>query len=64
LELKDKIEGDHEGGETIQSEVDALEALKSIGYSHGEAREALKKIDKTIATTGEKVKAALKLLGK
>jgi Holliday junction resolvasome RuvABC DNA-binding subunit len=41
---------------------DALEALHSLGYSHQEAREALKKLDKSITDTGAKVKAALKIL--
>jgi Holliday junction resolvasome RuvABC DNA-binding subunit len=41
-----------------------LEALKSLGYSHKESREALQEIDKTITTTSGRVKAALKHLGK
>lgn len=65
LELKDKIDavsGDH--GDYMKNESDALEALKSLGYSHSESREALKQVDKTIADTGARVKAALKILGK
>ncbi len=42
----------------------ALEALKSLGYSHGEAREALKNLPKEVTTTSDRVKHALKLLGK
>lgn len=65
LELKDKVEAidDHDGG-NMKNESDALEALKSLGYTHNEAREALKDVDKKITDTGAKVKAALKLLGK
>lgn len=65
LELKDKVDIDapDQGGH-MKNESDALEALKSLGYSHNEAREALKEIDKGIKDTGAKVKAALKLLGK
>lgn len=68
LELKDKIEKiEFEGkGQIHQSNIngdsDALEALKSLGYSQNEAREALKKIDKNITDSGAKVKSALRIL--
>lgn len=64
LELKGKILSDEESSQGIKEEVDALEALKSLGYSHREAREALQDIDSSIKDTGAKVKAALKHLGK
>lgn len=70
LELKDKMGGvDMAGGDIsmtadMSSDLDAIEALKSLGYEADESREALKKIDKKISDTGAKVKAALKLLGK
>ena len=67
LELKDKLEGleleDGMGSDHIKNEVDVIEALKSLGYSQMEAREALKKVSKDIVATGEKVKQALKILG-
>ncbi|MDO8594404.1 MAG: Holliday junction branch migration protein RuvA [bacterium] len=63
LELKEKL-GAGDGGTTLKEEVDALEALKSLGYSHGEAREALKNIPKEAVSTSDRVKQALKLLGK
>ncbi len=63
LELKEKL-GKGEEGTTLREEVDALEALKSLGYSHGEAREALKDLPKEITSTSDRVKHALKLLGK
>jgi Holliday junction resolvasome RuvABC DNA-binding subunit len=47
----------------MSSDLDAIEALKSLGYDADESREALKKIDKSISDTGAKVKAALKKLG-
>jgi Holliday junction DNA helicase RuvA len=67
MELKDKIETiahspEHE--ETMKTDADALEALKSLGYSQTEARETLKKIDKKVTKTSDKVKEALKILGK
>jgi len=64
LELKGKLSSEEETAHSIKEEVDALEALKSLGYSHKEAREALKDIDSNIKETGAKVKAALKHLGK
>lgn len=64
LELKSKFEGFtlEEGGH-YEDDGDALEALKGLGYSEKHAREALKKLDKSIIGTGEKVKAALKQIG-
>ncbi|TSC84507.1 MAG: holliday junction DNA helicase RuvA [Parcubacteria group bacterium Gr01-1014_17] len=63
LELREKL-GRDEGGTTLKEEVDALEALKSLGYSHSEAREGLKRVPAHIEGTSARVKAALKLLGK
>jgi Holliday junction DNA helicase RuvA len=77
LELKDKLGvigmagHSEEYASTLQSEMkndaDALEALKALGYAPAESREALKdlaKISPQIKDTGEKVKAALKLLSR
>lgn len=63
LELREKL-GASEGGATLKDEVDALEALKSLGYSHAEAREALRNIPDGVVGTSARVKAALKTLGK
>lgn len=64
LELKDKIGEKIGGNYGIQEEVDTIEALKSLGYSAREASEALRKVSKNTLDTGEKVKEALKILGK
>jgi Holliday junction DNA helicase RuvA len=62
IELKDKLSGFvMESGHSISGDLDALEALKSLGYPEREVREALKKVSDT-TDTGEKVKKALKLL--
>lgn len=63
LELREKL-GASEEGEGLKEEVDALEALKSLGYSHGEARDALKNTPKEMTGTSDRVKHALKLLGR
>ena len=47
----------------MRHESDAIEALKSLGYAEREAREALKKVPAEVTKTGERVKAALKILG-
>ncbi|HBP01582.1 MAG: Holliday junction ATP-dependent DNA helicase RuvA [Candidatus Moranbacteria bacterium GW2011_GWE1_49_15] len=65
LELRNKI-GDlpvHEKHE-VASDSDALEALVAMGYSVSESRDALKAISKDISDVGERVKSALKSLGK
>ncbi|KKQ01476.1 MAG: Holliday junction ATP-dependent DNA helicase RuvA [Parcubacteria group bacterium GW2011_GWB1_36_5] len=61
IELRDKM-GEEKGGSSLQGELDALEALKSLGYSQNEAREALKKVKPSI-DTNTKIREALKILG-
>jgi Holliday junction DNA helicase RuvA len=64
LELRDKFEGQKEGmNASLKTEVDALEALKSLGYSQFEAREVLKDISPE-TNLNEKIRIALKALGK
>ena len=67
LELKDKVSDvslsiEHKA--LMKNDTDALEALKSLGYSPTEARDVLKKIPKTLTKTSDKIKEALKILGK
>lgn len=65
LELKNKIPViSGEEGKEVMADKDAIEALTSMGYSVTEAREALKLVSKDVEDIGEKVKAALKNLGK
>lgn len=61
VELRDKI-GEEKSGSSLQGELDALEALKSLGYSQNEAREALKKVSGG-TNTNVKIREALKMLG-
>lgn len=65
LELKNKIAdlSEHEKDE-IMADSDALEALVGMGYSVSEARESLKLVSVEIKDIGERVKLALKNLGK
>ena len=63
IELKDKLEGlSVDMSHTVSGDVDALEALKALGYGEREAREAMKKAEGD--TTEKKVRAALKNLNK
>lgn len=64
IELRDKLASgmSENSGTSLQGELDALEALKSLGYSQNEAREALKKVS-TDADINTKIREALKILG-
>ena len=66
VELRDKL-GSLAGAETsasLQEEAETIEALQALGYSLREAREALRQVPAELTDTGDKVKAALKLLSK
>lgn len=62
LELRDKLGLAEASEESLKGDVDALEALKTLGYSQGEAREALKKVSSDTKDTAGKIKEALKVL--
>jgi len=65
LELKDKVMiTEEESDISLRDEVDAIEALKSLGYNPKDARDALREVEKKITKTGDRIKAALKILGK
>ncbi len=63
IELRDKMQKNTEemGGSSLRDELDALEALKSLGYSQNEAREVLKKVSPG-GDTNTKIREALKIL--
>lgn len=63
LELKNKVTGENLGGRA-GADGEAIDALTSLGYKLYEAREVLKKVPESTKEVGEKVKYALKLLGK
>ena len=66
LELKDKMGtvGNAEETSALRGEdMDVLDALKSLGYREGDAREALKELPTNISGTSQKITEALKLLG-
>ncbi|MBP7804961.1 MAG: Holliday junction branch migration protein RuvA [Candidatus Pacebacteria bacterium] len=66
LELRDKLRAHvdmKETPHTLRAESDVVEALKSLGYSQNEARDALKEVPSEIAGTNARIKEALKILG-
>lgn len=66
IELRDKLKdfkGEEGTEEQIRQDEDVLEALKSLGYSQNEARDALKQIPQEILGTNAKIKDALRILG-
>lgn len=48
----------------VAADTDALEALVAMGYAASEARDALKLVGKDVSDIAERVKAALKNLGR
>lgn len=61
IELKERYEGMDRTGAT--DTVDVLDALVSLGISEQEARGVVRELPKTLKTTEEKVREALKRLG-
>ncbi|MFA5926149.1 MAG: Holliday junction branch migration protein RuvA [Parcubacteria group bacterium] len=65
LELKNRITelpGEEHG--TAKADSEAIEALISLGYTNAEAREALKSVPESVKDVSDRVRAALKSLGK
>lgn len=73
LELRDKVAhllGKNAGTEAEQStssiarkdDIDTLEALKTLGYSQTQARDALKELPETLTGVQDRLRAALKIL--
>lgn len=64
LELRDKLGENLSGDVGLKEEGDILQALQSLGYSTNESREALKQIPKEMEGTSNRIKEALKILGR
>lgn len=64
LELASKIKSSGKAGKETPGLSDAVEALVSLGYSRTQALSALEKIPEDISDAAEKVRLALKSLGK
>lgn len=65
LELRDKVgAGSEETHSAMRGDEEALEAMQALGYSHAEARDTLRKVPASITGSSERLRAALKLLGR
>lgn len=65
IELKERYESlSFAEGENAEDTIAVLDALRGFGYSEREAREALRQIPKEVTTAEERMRAALRILGK
>jgi Holliday junction DNA helicase RuvA len=65
LELRDKVGiGTTSAGAALKGDAEALEAMRALGYSTQEARDALRKVPSEFAGTNDRLREALRLLGK
>jgi len=64
LELNGKLMATRKGETGNNEDIDVFEALKSLGYRERDIQEIIKKLPKDLNGVGEKVKHALKNLGK
>ncbi len=64
LELRDKVGTSIDGSSaTLKGDEEALEAMRALGYSQGEARDALRKVPQEIERSNERLREALRILG-
>jgi Holliday junction DNA helicase RuvA len=64
LELREKIGiGSEEAKAALKGDEEALEAMRALGYSAQEARDALRKVPNSIEKSSERLRAALRILG-
>ncbi len=65
LELKDKVGLSTESaGRSLSGDEEALEAMRALGYSQAEARDVLRKVPPKIEGSRERLKEALRILGR
>lgn len=64
IELSNKVSDQGLGGSTIQDDLEALDALVGLGYKGYEAKEILKKAPKELLAAEERVRWALRYLGR
>jgi len=64
IELDGKIISDGKGSDKTNEDIDVYDALRSLGYRERDIQETIKNLPKDIVGTNEKIKRALKNLGK
>lgn len=64
LELRDKVGKSTEGSaRALSGDEEALEAMRTLGYTHTEAREALRKVPSEVESGSARLREALRILG-
>ncbi len=64
LELKEKVGAAAEGATaSLHGDEEALEAMRALGYSQAEARDALRKVPSAFERSTDRLREALRLLG-
>ena len=64
LELKDKVgAGTDSGTASLKGDEEALEAMRALGYSQNEARDALRKVPAEVEKSSARLREALRILG-
>jgi Holliday junction DNA helicase RuvA len=63
IELRDKVGKTHGDSEAISEDEETMEAMRALGYTLQEARDALRKIPVEIKKPSERLRAALKSVG-
>ena len=65
LELQEKVGASSDGGAAaLKGDGEALEAMRALGYSQAEARDALRKVPSDIERSSDRLREALRLLGR
>ncbi len=65
LELRDKVGASAPSSDaTLRGDEDALEAMRALGYSAQEARDALRKVPTSVTSGTARLREALKIVGK
>lgn len=64
LELSGKVLASKEMNTSMKDDLDVFEALKALGYREHEIQSVIKELPKEIDGANEKIKHALKMLGK
>lgn len=64
LELQEKIGAPAGGGVALKGDGEALEAMLALGYSQTEARDALRKVPVTVEKSNDRLREALRILGR
>ena len=64
LELSGKVSSSHGMSDAMKDDLDVFEALKALGYREHQIQETLKEMPNDISGANDKIKQALKILGK